>query len=154
MQLNQLKRRVKNTAGRRVGRGGKRGKTSGKGHKGQKSRAGHKMRPEARDMIKKLPKRRGYGKNRARTVDNSAAKPSPVNVGVIDKRFSSGETVSPSSLFSLGLVRRLGGKLPVVKILSKGDIGKAVKVENCLLSKEAENKIKAAGGSVEKREKI
>ena len=152
MQLNQLKRKIKNAAGRRVGRGGKRGKTSGKGHKGQKARAGHKMRPEARDMIKKLPKRRGYGKNRARTVNSSAARPVPVNIGAIDKRFSSGDTVSPSSLFSLGLVRRIGGKLPVVKILSKGKIGKAVKVENCLFSKEAENKIKAAGGSVAKRD--
>jgi large subunit ribosomal protein L15 len=42
-----------------VGRGGKRGKTSGRGGKGQTARAGHKIRPEIRDLIKKLPKRRG-----------------------------------------------------------------------------------------------
>ena len=106
------------------------------------------MRPEARDIIKKLPKRRGYGKNRARTVNSSRRNAFPVNVGIIEKMFSSGAAVSPSSLFSLGLIRRTGGKLPEVKILAQGEIKKAVKVENCLISKEAENKIKAAGGSV------
>jgi len=44
-----------------VGRGGKRGKTAGRGTKGQNARAGRKKRPELRDIIKKLPKRRGYG---------------------------------------------------------------------------------------------
>ena len=142
MQLNQLKRKTRNASGKRVGRGGKRGKTSGQGHKGQKARAGHKMRPEARDIIKKLPKRRGYGKNRARTVNSSRRNAFPVNVGIIEKMFSSGATVSPSSLFSLGLIRRTGGKLPEVKILAQGEIKKAVKVENCLISKEAEKYLK------------
>lgn len=46
-----------------VGRGGKRGKTSGKGTKGQNARAGRKKRPEIRDFIKRFPKLRGRGKN-------------------------------------------------------------------------------------------
>jgi large subunit ribosomal protein L15 len=46
-----------------VARGGKRGKTAGRGTKGQKARAGHKIRPEIRDVIKRIPKMRGRGKN-------------------------------------------------------------------------------------------
>ena len=55
---------------RRVGRGqsSTRGKQSGRGGKGQTARAGAKIRPALRDIIKKIPKRRGYGKNRGRTV--------------------------------------------------------------------------------------
>ena len=68
MQLNLLSPQHKGRKSIAVGRGGKRGKTSGHGGKGQTARAGHKMRPESRDAIKKFPKRRGYGKNRARTV--------------------------------------------------------------------------------------
>ena len=43
-----------------VGRGGKHAKTSGRGGKGQTARAGNKRRPALRDIIKKLPKNRGY----------------------------------------------------------------------------------------------
>ena len=43
-----------------MGRGGKHAKTSGRGGKGQTARAGNKRRPELRDIIKKLPKNRGY----------------------------------------------------------------------------------------------
>ena len=43
-----------------VGRGGKHAKTSGRGGKGQTARAGNKRRPELRDVIKRLPKNRGY----------------------------------------------------------------------------------------------
>ena len=52
MQLHTLKRKTKNKTKKRVGRGGKRGTYSGKGLKGQKSRAGKKIRPEIRDIIK------------------------------------------------------------------------------------------------------
>jgi large subunit ribosomal protein L15 len=44
----------------RIGRGGKRGTTSGRGQKGQKSRAGHRIRPAERDLILKIPKQRGF----------------------------------------------------------------------------------------------
>jgi ribosomal protein L15 len=60
MQINNLKRVHKNKKDRIVGRGGKHAKTSGRGGKGQTARAGNKRRPELRDIIKKLPKRRGY----------------------------------------------------------------------------------------------
>lgn len=60
MQIHQLKRVHKNKPDRIVGRGGKHAKTSGRGGKGQTARAGNKRRPALRDIIKKLPKNRGY----------------------------------------------------------------------------------------------
>ena len=60
MQIHTLKRLHKNKKDRIVGRGGKHAKTSGRGGKGQTARAGNKRRPELRDIIKKLPKNRGY----------------------------------------------------------------------------------------------
>jgi hypothetical protein len=63
MQLHTLKSKTKRTKSRQVGRGGKRGKTSGKGTKGQNARAGRKKRPELRDFIKRFPKLRGRGKS-------------------------------------------------------------------------------------------
>lgn len=66
MQIHNLKRTHKNKKDRIVGRGGKHAKTSGRGGKGQTARAGNKRRPELRDIIKKLPKLRGYQFNSVR----------------------------------------------------------------------------------------
>jgi large subunit ribosomal protein L15 len=63
MQLHTLKPRTARQKSRQVGRGGKRGKTAGRGTKGQNARAGRKKRPEIRDFIKRFPKLRGRGKN-------------------------------------------------------------------------------------------
>ena len=60
MQLHQLKPTHKAKAAKRVGRGGKRGTYSGRGMKGQKSRAGARMQPLVRELIKRYPKLRGY----------------------------------------------------------------------------------------------
>ncbi len=60
MQIHNLQRQHKNKHDRIIGRGGKHAKTSGRGGKGQTARAGNKRRPELRDIIKKLPKNRGY----------------------------------------------------------------------------------------------
>lgn len=63
MQLHNLKKNSSRKKSRQVGRGGKRGKTSGRGTKGQNARAGRKKRPEMRDTIKRIPKLRGRGKS-------------------------------------------------------------------------------------------
>ena len=68
MQIHNLKREHKNKKDRIVGRGGKHAKTSGRGGKGQTARAGNKRRPELRDIIKKLPKLRGYQFNSIRKM--------------------------------------------------------------------------------------
>jgi len=60
MQIHNLKRQHKNKIDRLVGRGGKHAKTAGRGGKGQTARSGNKRRPELRDIIKRLPKNRGY----------------------------------------------------------------------------------------------
>ena len=59
MQLHELKIE-RNKGKKRIGRGGKRGTTSGRGQKGQKSRAGHSIRPAYQDLILKIPKKRGF----------------------------------------------------------------------------------------------
>ena len=122
---------------KRVGRGGKRGKTSGRGTKGQKARAGHRIRPEARDIIKKIPKRRGYGKHRADSVNASGVRPIVVNLSLIDKHFESGETVSPETLLAKRLIRKRRGKLPKVKVLGTGALTKKLTFEGVTMSGKA-----------------
>src|SRR5579864_7953962 len=97
--LHELKRTGKR-AYRRVGRGqsSTRGKTSGRGGKGQTARAGNKRRPELRDIIKKLPKRRGYGKNRARTVFTMRPSATAIPLARIEKAFESGAEITLASL--------------------------------------------------------
>lgn len=58
----------------RVGRGGKRGTTSGKGQKGQKSRSGRRIRPAERDLIIRIPKLRGFAQEARRRVKNKSSK--------------------------------------------------------------------------------
>lgn len=141
MQLHTLKRKNPNRKSRLVGRGGTRGKTSGRGGKGQTARAGNKRRPQMRDIIKKLPKLRGYRFN------STVSKFSPVNVGALNV-FEKGAIVSPETLFAKKLVRKLGGVFPKVKILGSGDITVNVTVENCKVSASAKEKIEKAGGSI------
>lgn len=148
MQIHSLAPRTKKTYGRYVGRGGKRGKTSGRGTKGQSARAGHKIRPEMRDIIKKLPKRRGYGKNRGRTVRSNRIPVSVVNISALEARYGAGETVSPATLLAKGLVRRVKGRAPEVKILGEGSLTKALKVERAALSVSAREAVLSAGGTI------
>lgn len=147
MQLHSLSPSTKNKKNPPIGRGGKRGKTSGRGGKGQTARAGHKIRPEVRDLIKKLPKRRGHGKNRARSVRTNRITVSAVNLYALEAAYKAGETVSPATLLAKGLVRRAKGRAPVVKILGAGSLTKALVIERCVLSTVARAAIIAAGGT-------
>ncbi|MDP3734903.1 MAG: uL15 family ribosomal protein [bacterium] len=151
MQLHQLSRTHTHKHARRVGRGGKRGKTSGRGTKGQRSRAGHRMRPELRDILKKLPKRRGYGKNRARGVNSSRVRPLVLNVSALERTFAGGARVTPASLIAAGLISKRGGKMPLVKILSDGALTKALTVSGCSVSASARAKIEGAGGGINQK---
>jgi large subunit ribosomal protein L15 len=148
MQLDTLSPRTKNRKNPPVGRGGKRGKTSGRGGKGQTARAGHKIRPEVRDLIKKLPKRRGYGKNRARSVKTNRIAVSAVNLSAIEALYKSGETVSPASLLAKSLVRRAKGRAPAVKILGTGEITRSLIVKDCTVSASARVAIEKVGGKI------
>ncbi len=131
----------------RVGRGGKRGKTSGRGTKGQNARAGHKNRPEMRDIIKKIPKLRGHGKNRSRTV-RVAESYSPVNISVLEATFSAGDTVTIAELYRKGLISMRGGKVAHAKILGTGTLTKALSISGIPASASAKSAIESAGGSL------
>ncbi len=147
MQLHTLKSSHTKIHTQRVGRGGTRGKTSGRGTKGQKARAGHKIRPEMRDLIKKLPKLRGHGKNRSRTVRIDRKPFAPVNLSALDAHFSAGETVTPEILVHKGVVRTLRGTAGV-KILGTGALTKALAITGCVASASAARAIEAAGGTL------
>lgn len=148
MQLHQLIPTRKRSTKKRVGRGGKRGKTSGRGHKGQKARAGNSMRPEMREIIKKLPKLRGHGKNRAKAVHSGRITAVPVNVSSLDETFENGAEVTPKTLVAAGVLSRSRSKMPVVKILGSGELTKKLAVSGCAVSQSARGKIKKAGGKV------
>ena len=147
MQIHTLAPTHSRITTARVGRGGKRGKTSGRGTKGQNARAGHKNRPESRDMLKKIPKRRGFGKNRSRTVKPQLIY-TPVNLAKLEALFAAGDVVSPVSLMQKGLVRSKGGYILPVKILGTGSLTKALSIKGCIFSETAKSAIEAAGGSI------
>jgi large subunit ribosomal protein L15 len=141
MQINNLKRQTARKFSRQHGRGGKRGKTAGRGTKGQNARAGRKFRPVMRDTIKKLPKLRGYKFNSVQT------KPVAINLAQLEK-FEKGEVVNPANLIEKNILDKVLGKTPRVKILGTGELKHALNFEGVIVSKEAKTKIEKAGGSV------
>lgn len=144
MQLNNIKPNTKRKKARYVGRGGKRGKTAGRGTKGQKARAGAKFRPEVRDTIKRLPKLRGRGVNQNKAF---RVKPAVINLSDLSV-FKAGDVVSPKTLFEAGLVRRSRGLMPKVKILGGGDLSNKLVFSSCEVSESAKEKITKAGGEI------
>lgn len=118
------------------------GKTSGRGHKGQKSRSGGGVRPgfEGGQMPlhRRLPKR---GFNNTRFQDKIAV----VNVSSLNERFEDGAIINEESLRAARLIK---GSYDAVKVLGNGDISKKVTVEGCKVSATAREKIEKAGGSV------
>jgi large subunit ribosomal protein L15 len=104
------------------------------------------MRPEVRDTIKKLPKLRGHGKNRSRTINPTKIRPMPVNLARLDKAFADGDKVTPSTLSRVGLIRGRGHM--TVKILGTGSLNKKLSVTGCMVSASARKGIEDAGGTV------
>lgn len=151
MQTNSLKRAHPNTKRMIVARGGKRGKTSGRGGKGQTARAGNKRRPEWRELIKKLPKLRGRGRNSNLSVKDNFQKPVAVNIFAMEEVFSANDAVTPATLVEKGVLTTWSGRIPMVKILGSGALTKALKVSGCAVSESAKASIEKAGGTVELR---
>lgn len=145
MQIHNLKRVNPNKRSVQVGRGGKRGKTSGRGGKGQTARAGHKIRPEIRDMIKRIPKLRGRGKN---IFQSFQQKYLPINLDLIEKHFGAGDQVTPQILSEKGLVGGNKGSELLVKVLATGEITKKLTFSGCIFSASAKAKIEKAGGTI------
>ena len=144
MQAHNLKRRTPNKKRMTVARGGKRGKTSGRGTKGQRARAGHKIRPEIRDAIKRLPKLRGRGKNSNLSIQT---KPFAINLIALSV-FKAGDKVSPKILAEKGVIPMYKGRYTAVKILSTGEVSDKLTIIDCEVSEGAKAKIEKAGGTV------
>ena len=135
---------------RRIGRGqsSSRGKTSGRGGKGQTARAGNKRRPELRDMIKKLPKRRGYGKNRARTVVGNRVAHFPVPLEALEAVFPAGAEVTLVALAEKNVIPTHAGRPMKAKILGSGELSKKLSIKNIPVSASAKVAIEKAGGTI------
>ena len=129
---------------KRIGRGAGsgQGKAAGKGHKGQKARAGRGMRPgfEGGQMPlqRRVPKR-GF-------VNIFGKEFSIVNVSALDQSFEDGAVVDIDALIEKGLVKKV---LDGVKILGNGEISKKLTVQVNAYSEAAKQKIEAAGGKAE-----
>src|SRR5690606_37178928 len=132
MQARQLINPSHLRTHRRVGRGGKRGTFSGRDVKGQKSRAGHRIRPAIWDYIGRIPKLRGFSrKSNVSEYGHSYKALTPtftINVSDVAKIAKAVKEVTAITLVQAGVVSRYKGKLPRVKILGDGEIATAVTV--------------------------
>lgn len=142
MQIHQLQPKHRAKSKKRVGRGGKKGTYSGKGIKGQASRAGRKMVPIIRELIKRYPKLKGY---RSFVLEDYSY---VVNLDVLEKTSKDGEVINPDNLIKKGIINTIKGKSPEVKILGQGKLTKQLIIENCKVSKTAREAIERAGGKI------
>ena len=129
---------------KRVGRGiatGK-GKTAGRGHKGQGARSGGGKGPYFEGgqlpLVRRLPFKRGF-------TNIFAIHFQEVNVDALEDRFDAGALVDAAALKAAGLVRDADKP---IKVLGRGDLGKSLEVHATKFSKSAAQKIEAAGGSI------
>jgi large subunit ribosomal protein L15 len=152
LNLSNLKPAQSRRARKRIGRGlgsGK-GRYSGRGIKGQKSRSGsHKMRPGfeggQNPIYMRLGKQRGPYSKDAMPMGPHRTSTVPVNVAALEQRFDAGAEVTPEALVEKGVLKNT--KIDV-KILGNGDLTKKLSVTAHAISASAREKIEAAGGSV------
>ncbi|NMB92202.1 MAG: 50S ribosomal protein L15 [Parcubacteria group bacterium] len=142
MQVHNLNPINKPKRKKRIGRGGKRGTFCGRGSKGQRSRAGGKIRPQLREIINKFPKRRGEG------LKTISAEIKEVQLKDIQKYFPEGGVISPQILVKNGIIHRKPKKKLIVKILGTGDLTVKYHIQNCILSKQAREAIIKSGGQI------
>ena len=144
MSLNEVNRGIRrNKKRKRIGRGpgSGHGKTAGRGHKGQGSRAGHSQHPTfqggAMPLVRRVPKR-GFNNRWGSIV-------AVVNVGQIDQAFEAGEEVTLEALAKKNLAK---GRFDLLKVLGDGELSKKLKVSGHRFSKSAIEKIEKSGGEV------
>ena len=144
MRLNDVHQGVhKRKKARRVGRGtgSGRGKTCGRGHKGQKSRAGWSspvvFQGGTMPLVRRVPKR-GFHNRFALSV-------ATVNVADLERTFQDGDEVNPETLRVKSLAK---GRYDVLKILGDGTLTRRLKVAAHRFSQSAREKIESAGGEV------
>lgn len=145
MELNSLgsapgARKKRKRIGRGPGSGS--GKTSGRGHKGQKSRSGYSRKPNFEGgqmpLMRRLPKIGFHHEKRFPLA--------VVNVDVLNTIFEEGVEITSDVIVQAGVARSLGGG---VKVLGRGEVTKKLNLKVEAISPSAQTKIEAAGGSVE-----
>ncbi len=143
MQINDVNEGIqkfkrKKRLGRGTGSG--LGKTSGRGHKGQRSRAGHSQHPSfqggAMPMFRRIPKR-GFNNKWALKVGH-------VNVADLEAHFEAGDEVNPETLREKSLTKY---RYDILKVLGDGELTKKLTVSAHRFSKSAQQKIESAGGT-------
>jgi large subunit ribosomal protein L15 len=152
LTLSNLKPAQARKARKRVGRGlgsGK-GRYSGRGIKGQKSRSGsHKMRAgfEGGQMplYMRLGKQRGPYSRDAMPMGPHRTSTIPVNVAALEERFEAGAEITIEALIEKGLIRNARTD---VKLLGNGELSKKLSVTVHAASATAREKVEAAGGSL------
>ncbi len=146
MKLNLLNYKVKNNKirpGRGIGSG--KGKTSGRGHKGQKSRSGIAIKSfEGGQMpiYRRLPKR-GFSQIKKNNL-------ATLNLQELQKYISKGK-LDNNNIINLSLLKKnkiLKKKIDKIKLLGKGDIKDKINIEVNFISKSAKQKIEKNGNSV------
>lgn len=135
MQLNTLQPKTKLRQKKRIGRGGKRGTFSGRGTKGLLARSGGKRRPEERDSLKRIPKLRGY------RFKSFQERPIVINFDVLEARMKGADLISPETLLKAGVIHKMKGRTPKVKILGRGTINKKFTFRGVLFSKAVAEKL-------------
>jgi large subunit ribosomal protein L15 len=143
MQVHQIKFKLKKS--KRIGRGGKRGSYSGRGMKGQKARAGHRIRPALRDVILKFPKQRGLGNIKIRQNIFE------VNLRKINDKFENGEIINVQTLKEKKIFKiPKSVKSFKVRILGQGELKKSLIFDRHLLfSQSAFLKIEKSGSKIQ-----
>jgi large subunit ribosomal protein L15 len=157
MQLSTLKAKHIRKSQKRVGRGGKRGTTSGAGTKGQKGRAGATVRAGFRGGDNRIwqlfPKQRGASKKHGNKSPHRKHryfavkhyKPWEVNVRALDI-FADGDTVTIDTLKAKGLI---SADAHAVKILATGNLKRKLIFKGMTVSATAKQKIEQAGGTLQ-----
>jgi large subunit ribosomal protein L15 len=141
-------RKTKKRVGRGLGSG--KGRYSGRGIKGQKSRAGSHYMPAGFEggqmpVDMRAPKLRGNTSADAMPIGPFRTYSQPVNLRDLEARFEAGAEVTPETLKAAGLI---GSVRKDVKILGSGDLSKKLQVSAHSFSKSAREKIEGAGGSI------
>jgi large subunit ribosomal protein L15 len=161
MNIHEIKPKTQRQFKKRVGRGGKRGTYSGKGTKGQKSRAGAGVKPGFRGGDNRIwqlfPKNRGASKKPGGSGNDGPhpkhrffrlhrEKPIILGLNPINEAFDEGETITPQVLLEKGVIKFIPRK--GVKILGDGSISKKMEFEGFMFSQSAREKIAKAGGKI------
>jgi large subunit ribosomal protein L15 len=140
LKINKEKRIRKTEVGRGVGSG--MGKTSGRGHKGQRARSGGRKPPwfegGQQRLVRRLPKI-GFRSKFSKEYE-------VVNLDKLNEKFNNGDFVNAEVLFKKNLIKDVNSN---IKILADGELLKALKIKAHKFSKNAIEKIKKAGGEVE-----